>query len=142
LHNNSRLILLEAFYHCYLLYDLVVFLKKDAEFLFLYPAEFELRRIGTDLQKAQRQCKGNGEDKTQAIKKRSAEKIIYYTHYPARPRGATKINVPYIMPHYVQKFFLQNKDKIGGAYVDGDARGMIWSMDSLILYIKLKVLIA
>ena len=65
----------------------------------------------------------------------SCEKPYIWEHYP----HTRKFPLPYLVPHYYQKFIMENKDRISGMLFNGDPR-YSYAFDSLMLYMMYKII--
>jgi hypothetical protein len=73
------------------------------------------------------------------LNKRSKEKIWIWQHYPLAPRMGTHLQIPYLVPHYLQKFLLLNKDKILGFYLNG-AENISYALDGIVIYLQYRLM--
>ena len=71
-------------------------------------------------------------------RKLSPDKPYIWLHYPHVPRAHNSIPMPYLAPHFYQKFFAENKKNISGVFFNG-FKTYSCVFDSLILYIMYKV---
>lgn len=67
----------------------------------------------------------------------SCEKPYIWEHYPHTPRSNIGF-MPYMIPHYYQKFFMKNRELISGSLFNGDRR-YSYALDSLMLYMMYKI---
>jgi len=73
------------------------------------------------------------------MNKVSTEPAIIWSHYPVKPRQLGDINMPYLAPHVLSKFYRRNRDHVLGVHINLGP-WMTWAFDTYLLYLYQSIL--
>ena len=65
--------------------------------------------------------------------------VALWEHYPHRPRIANRMDAPYLLPHYLQKYVRYLRGKTSGVYLNGHQTSS-FALDGTVIYLYKKLL--
>ena len=107
------------------------------EFRHLFPKNIQITKVfngyGLEAFWKEKKYLDYAENLIKDLNKLSCKKMIFWSHYPIKPREAIGIDMPAMVPHYLVDFYRKHKNDIGGATVN--LRSQSYAHDTYIIYL-------